>query len=424
MAGTFEALPGAHGGMIARERQTCEAAAPPPRADSPVKPLSSVAALLCSVFLLIAGNSLVGVLAPLRASLEGFSDLTIGLLGSVYFAGMLAGTLATPAIVRRAGHIRAFSAFVAVGIVAIILMPGWVSPAPWMAFRGALGFVFAGIYAVIESWINAKASNGNRGALSGIYQIVTFAASAGGQLFLRDFSPSSFLPFMIAGSLFALAIVPLTMTSVDPPAQPKSIRLRLGWLVGLAPVSALAALAAGAANGAIFALGPVYALEIGVKPSAVPLFTAAIVAGSALGVYPAGVLSDRLDRRLVMAVAMATGAAIEVALAATRPSGASLVGMGFLVGLTTYTLYTLATSHANDRARPHDMVVVSAGLLFIYCIGAIVAPALASLLMRAFGPSALFAQAALVHSVIAAFALWSALAGAAGRVARPPAPSA
>lgn len=395
----------------------------PLQIDSPVKTLSSVAALLFSVFLLIAGNSLVGVLTPLRASLDGFPDLTIGLLGSVYFSGMLGGTLATPAIVRRAGHIRAFAAFVAIGVVSIVMMPGWDAPAPWMAFRGALGFVFAGIYAVVESWINAKASNGNRGALYGVYQIVTFVASAGGQLFLRSFSLTSFLPFAVGGSLLALAIVPLTMTSVDPPVQPKSVRLRLPWLIGLAPVSALAALVAGAANGAVFALGAVYALQIGIKPSAVPLFTAAIVAGSAFGVYPAGFLSDRMDRRLVMAVAMAAGAAAEFTLAALRLSGTPLVAMGFLVGATTYTIYTLATSHANDRAKAHEMVVVSSGLLFIYCIGAIVAPALASLLMRVFGPSALFAQSGVAHTAVVIFAIWHFVAdSAARRVANPRTP--
>lgn len=388
-----------------------------------MKTLSSVAALLVSVFLLIAGNSLVGVLIPLRASLDGFPDLTIGLLGSAYFSGMLAGTLATPAIVRRAGHIRSFAAFVAIGVVSIVMMPGWDVAAPWLAFRGALGFAFAGIYAVVESWINAKASNGNRGALYGVYQIVTFGASAGGQLLLRNFSAASFLPFAIGGSLLALAIVPLTMTSVDPPAQPRSVRLRLRWLIELAPVSALAAAVAGAANGAVFALGPVYALQIGLKPSGVPLFTAAIVAGSALGVYPAGVLSDRMDRRLVMAIAMAAGAATEFVLAEFRLGGVSLVGMGFLVGATTYTLYTLATSHANDRAKPHEMVAISAGLLFLYCIGAIVAPALASLLMRVLGPSALFVQSGIVHAIVAAYALWRFVADSpARRIASPPAP--
>ena len=243
------------------------------------------------------------MLTPLRASLDGFPDFAIGLLGSVYFAGMLAGTLATPAIVRRAGHIRAFSAFVAIGIASSHPDAGVRRARALDGLPRRARLRLRGIYAVVESWINAKASNANRGALYGVYQIVTFAASAGGQLLLRAFAPASYLPFTIGGALLALAIVPLTMTSVDPPAQPKSVRLRLPWLVRLAPVSAFAALAAGAANGAAFALGPVYALGIGVKPSAVPLFTAAIVAGSALGVYPAGFLSDRIDRRVVIVVA-------------------------------------------------------------------------------------------------------------------------
>ena len=373
---------------------------------------SALAALLSSVFLLIAGNALSGVLTPLRASLEGFPDLAIGLLGSAYFGGMLAGTLAAPPIVRRAGHIRAFAAFVAVGVVAVILMPGWTATLPWAAARGALGFVFAGVYAVVESWINAKASNANRGAIYAIYQFVSFVASAGGQLSLVLFAPDSFLPFSVAGALLALAIVPMAMTSVDPPAAPKSVSLRLAWLIRIAPASALATFVAGVANGALFALGPVYALQVGMAPSAVPLFTAAIVAGSALGVYPAGRLSDRIDRRLVMAILMGLGAAAEAALAALRFSGGPLILMGFLIGLTTYSLYTLGVSHANDRAKPHDMVAISSGLLFVYCVGAIVSPALASALMRAFGPAALFVQATIVHLAITGLALRSRFADA------------
>jgi MFS family permease len=223
---------------------------------------------------------------------------------------------------------------------------------------------------------------------------------------LRLFAPGSFLPFTMSGALLALAIVPLSMTSVDPPAHPKSISLRLGWLIRLSPVSAIGALVAGAANGASFALGPVYALQIGMKPTAVPLFTAAIVFGSALGVYPAGVLSDRIDRRLIMAAAMTVGAASEVALWGFPLPGAPVIALGFIVGLTTYTLYTLAMSHANDRVKAHEMVAISATMLFLYCSGAILAPALASLLMRWYGPSALFAQGALLHIGIAAFALW------------------
>jgi len=375
--------------------------------DSAVQTLYPIAALLLSVFLLIAGNSLIGVVAPVRADLAGFGDLTIGLLGSAYFAGMLLGTLKTPAIVRRVGHIRAFTAFVAIAIVAIDIMPVWPTPGAWLVSRALLGFVFSGIYAVIESWIQARASNANRGALYGIYQIVNFVASASGQLLLRGLDPNAFVPFTIGASLFALGIVPLAITRADAPEAPREVKLRLSWLLDLSPISVAAALAAGAANGAAFALAPIYALGIGVKPSAVPLFTVAIVLGSAIGVYPAGRLSDRVDRRVIMAFVMTAGAAFEAALASLKPVGVPLAALGFCVGLTTYALYTLAVSLANDRAKTIEMVLVSAGLLFIYCLGAITAPPLASLAMRAFGPSALFAQNAIVHGALAGFAVCS-----------------
>jgi MFS family permease len=368
--------------------------------------LPSIAALLLSVLLLIGGNSLVGVATPLRARIEGFPELTVGLLGSVYFAGMLAGTLAAPAIIRRGGHIRAFAAFVALAVVSVILMPVAVLPWAWLACRALIGFVFAGLYAVIESWINAKATNSNRGALYALYQIANFVASASGQLALKPLGPDGFSSFAVAGALLALAIVPMAMTSVDPPAQPRSVRPRLIWLVRLAPLSCFAVLAAGAANGALFALGPVFAVEIGMTPTSVPLFTSSIVLGSALGVLPIALISDRVDRRLVIAAVMIAGAACEVALSRVAAPGAWLIVLGFLVGLTTYSLYTLAVSLANDRGAPHDLVFISVGLLFVYCVAAIAAPAVASVLMKEFGPQMLFVQNGYVHMAIAGLALW------------------
>ena len=368
--------------------------------------LPSIAALLLSVLLLIGGNSLVGVATPLRARIEGFPELTVGLLGSVYFAGMLAGTLAAPAIIRRGGHIRAFAAFVALAVVSVILMPVAVLPWAWLACRALIGFVFAGLYAVIESWINAKATNSNRGALYALYQIANFVASASGQLALKPLGPDGFSSFAVAGALLALAIVPMAMTSVDPPAQPRSVRPRLIWLVRLAPLSCFAVLAAGAANGALFALGPVFAVEIGMTPTSVPLFTSSIVLGSALGVLPIALISDRVDRRLVIAAVMIAGAACEVALSRVAAPGAWLIVLGFLVGLTTYSLYTLAVSLANDRGAPHDLVFISVGLLFVYCVAAIAAPAVASVLMKDFGPQMLFVQNGYVHMAIAGLALW------------------
>ena len=372
-----------------------------------MKLYSAIAALLASAFLLIAGNGLVSVLTPLRAKTEGFPEITIGLLGSVYFGGMLAGTLATSFIVARAGHIRAFSALVAGAVATVILLPVLAEPTAWLFLRGALGFVFAGLYAVIESWINAKATNANRGQLYGFYQIVAFAASACGQLTLTfsNSAAASFTGFTLGGVLIALSTIPLALTNADAPVPPRVVRMRLGWLIRISPVGALAAFLVGATNGAYTALGPVFALGVGLTLQSAPLFTTAVTLGSAIGVYPAGRLSDAIDRRVMIAGLSGLGALFEIALCVLRPGPSLLIGLAFAVGLTTFTLYTLASSHANDRAKTHQTVLVSTGLLFLYCAGAILAPTIAAGLMRRFGPGALYAQNAAAHLLLAAFAL-------------------
>ena len=72
-----------------------------------MQPYCQVSALLTGVFLLIAGLGVVNLVTPLRAKIEGFPEIAIGLLGSFYFGGMLAGAFAAPFIIRRAGPIGA-----------------------------------------------------------------------------------------------------------------------------------------------------------------------------------------------------------------------------------------------------------------------------------------------------------------------------
>src|SRR6202042_996591 len=134
------------------------------------------------------------------------------------------------------------------------------------------------------------------------------------------------------------------------------------------------------------------------------------VLGSALGVLPIAAISDRIDRRLVITAGMIAGAACEVALSRLAMPGAWLLVLGFLVGLTTYCLYTLAVSLAQEHGDPADLIFISVGLLFIYCVAAIAAPAVASVLMKDFGPRMLFLQNAYVHMAVAALALWRLLA--------------
>ncbi len=368
---------------------------------------SALVALYTSVFVLIMGNGLASTLVPTRAKLESFPDLAIGLAGAAYFGGMLLGTLCDPWIIRRSGFIRAFGGFIAAAIAATAAFPLLVNPWVWALLRGVHGFAFAGVYAVIDAWVNAKATNQNRGRLYAMYQAITFISSALGQQLLLLQNPHNFGLFSLITILFGLAIIPMMATQTDPPQAPASVKLQLGWLFGISPIGAITAFGVGAANGSFWTLAPVYVIGLGYNAHVVADFVTAVVIGSTLMVWPIGRLSDKYDRRKMVVGLALVGMLIELGLCvAGKPSHMAMDLFGLGIGGATMVLYTLAISQTNDRAGAENALAVSAGLLFLYCIGATLAPVLASFLMQQFGPQMLFAQNGLTHFIMAAFAMW------------------
>ncbi|MDJ1159836.1 MFS transporter [Chelatococcus sp. SYSU_G07232] len=370
-------------------------------------PLLAVVPVLVAVFILIAGNGLLTTLVPLRGTQEGFSPTDIGAIGSVYFSGMLIGTWVTPAIVRRAGHIRAFSALAAVAAVACLGFAIFVSPVVWMVLRGLIGFCFAGLYAIVEAWINAKADDGNRGRMLGLYNIVNFSGSASGQQLLRLDSPRSFTLFSGAAAFLMFALVPLAMTRAEAPPLPAKGRLDILGLFRTSPIGAVGILLVGFANGAFWSLAPAYVERMSLGATVVASFMTAMIVGSATGPYPIGRLSDVVDRRIVIMTVSALAMAVEIALVVAGKGPPTLLyGLAFALGLFTSVVYPLISAHANDRQAQEGAVHLSSTLLFLYCIGAVVGPSLASFLMTSFGDRMLFVHNAAIHAVLAGFVLW------------------
>jgi MFS family permease len=364
-------------------------------------PYASIATILMSVLALIAGNALLNTLVPLRGKMEGFSSVTLGLLGSMFFAGMLAGTLLSPLFIRFIGHVKAYSVFAALAIIAALAFPLTNDPMVWIALRAVIGFAFAGLYSVIDGWVQGKAENENRGRLAAAYQFCHFLAVAAGQSLLLQADIATFSLFALAAILFAVSILPFSMTQTAPPAMPETAKLDIAWLVKSAPVSAVAAVGIGAANGAFWSMSPVFASAIGLNTAQLASFLTATIIGSAVAIMPLGRISDKMDRRILMGIMMLIAGCVEMVLTIFgRLPGWGMNILGFMLGTVVMTLYSVASAHANDRAGEGQSLIVGSGLLFLYSLGAIVGPTVAAYLMDRIGPQALFLFMAIVHSAI------------------------
>lgn len=358
-----------------------------------------------SAGILLAGNGLLVTLVAIRASAEGFGNTFIGLLGAGYFAGFLVACIVTPKLIQRAGHIRVFAALSAGAAVAALTMIMSVTPETWLAARILSGFCFCGTATVLESWLNAIADNSNRGRLLGVYRVVDLGSVMGGQFVLPVIGTGGFQIFVFAGILLATALIPVSLSRQASPAPPESAKVRPGLVWAISPTAAFGCLTLGLTNSAFRAIGPLYAQEMGLGVDQVALFISLGVLGGALLQYPIGVLSDRLDRRLILIVTTGAAASASLFLAAATSPIQVLIG-GFLFGGFALPLYSLSMAHGNDHAEPGQIVEFTAGLILFYGLGAIVGPFISSVIIQEFGPRYFFTYTCAVHASLIVFVVW------------------
>lgn len=371
-----------------------------------MRTLISFAALFLSVLLLQFSSGGVGPLDALSGLQLGFSTTQIGLLGSAHFLGFFIGCWWAPRLLGSVGHSRAFAAFTATGSIGLLAHMLWVDPYAWAVMRVATGLCVAGCYTVIEAWMHAKVTNETRGRTMGTYRVVDMTGSLVAQLLIGVLEPASYVSYNILAILCCAALLPLTLTTVQQPQTPKVQRLRPMLAIKLSPLAAAGVVVAAVSAASFRMVGPLYGQEVGLSTTQIAWFLAAFVLGGALAQYPAGWLADKYDRRWVLiwlSVAAIASSALPVAVQGMGTSG--IMAGALVFGLTTFPIFSVASAHAHDYATSDERVELSAALMFFFALGAIAAPFLASLLIGAYGPPAMFVMIALAHVVLVVFGL-------------------
>ncbi len=342
-------------------------------------PLST---LLLGTSLFVASTGLLGTIIALQADATGYSNMVIGIVMAAYFAGFVAGTYFCPGVVRRAGHVRAFSAFAACAGAAVLLHPLLPGAVEWALLRFITGVCVVGLYMVVESWLNERTTNEARGRVFAVYQVIALLSLAVGQ-YLILFDQGSFTtPYIVAGALFSLGLVPIVLTRVPEPAPITVVKLDPRALWKASPLGVAGTLVAALANGAYFALGPVFAQSIGLSLTQIALFMSLVLLGGMALQWPIGHLSDRWDRRTVI-LGVSVGGTLFAALAALTVGrfDVAFYVLVFLYGGATFSLYPLCVAHSNDNVPQDDFVKTAGGLLLAYGLGAAVGPVLVGVLM-------------------------------------------
>jgi MFS family permease len=368
--------------------------------------LKTVASLLLGAGILILGNGLVGIVLPVRLSLEHVPTEFSGLVMSAYYGGLVCGCLWGQGVIARVGHIRAFAAFAAGVASTTLIFPLWFNPIAWALLRIIVGFLMAGLFFTIESWLNLRSSKKTRGQILSLYMVTNYLASMLGQLLVNVWSVKGLELFSLGAMLLCVSLVPVVLTRVAGPDIDRTSRLSIARLYRVSPLGVVASLGAGLISGAFYGMGAVFGAGIGMSIFAISVFMGITLLGGLSMQWPIGLLSDKYDRRTVLLwvlIIIATTCLLEFALSRTAHATTWLLILTGLFGGAAATIYPLAVAHAFDYVERDQMVAASAGMLLSWAIGATAGPLLASLLMSREGDWSLLLYLAGVSGALAAF---------------------
>ena len=354
------------------------------------------------------GNGLLFIIIPMSMRLDGQDTDAIGLVMSLYFVGMLLGSLYGRHLISRVGHIRIFAACAAVATMSALLHCIWSVPLVWGALRVLIGFTNATFFMTMETWLSESSTSENRATVFGSYQFVTYFGLALGQLMLNFAEPQDPILYIYVAMLFCLCMIPVLMSRSGGPRinEPESMPLKT--LYRTSPLGVVGIMISGICLGAFYNMSSVYGADVGMTKNQIATFMSATMVGGFLLQFPVGKLADLFDRRtvLVMTLLVACLAAMVLPIMAARGEMVITIVCAVILSGALACVYPIALADAFDRLKPTEMVAASGKLILAYATGGAIGPYTSSLVMKHMGADALFGYLIVASLILVAFVMY------------------
>lgn len=362
--------------------------------------------LLLGVLFLMVGNGMHGTLLGIRGGIEGIGTFHMSVVMAGYYGGFLLGSLTVPGIIHNVGHVRVFAALgsmISAILVLFAIGPNWIS---WTILRFLIGFCFCGVYITAESWLNEASTNDNRGKTLAAYMIVQLLGIVSAQALLNIGDPSSFLLFAIPSVMVSLAFTPILLSDRPAPKFETIKRMSFRRLYEASPLGCVGIFLMGGVFAALAGMSSVWGAAIGLSVAQISLYVAAIYTGGLILQYPLGWVSDRVDRRKMVMILAAIGAATTIFVVVVQPGTVILALAGAILGGVAHPIYAMLLAYTNDYLDQSDMAAASAGLLFIYGLGSLGGPMITGWLMGVVGPDGYWIYMGVLFTAVTGYAGW------------------
>ena len=353
-----------------------------------ILPISS---LFLSITFLAIGYGIMITYIGVYLKQAGVSSFSIGLINSAFFLGAIASSIFSQKIISTIGHIRSFASFAALMVIAFLLHSVYLNEFFWGFLRLISGFSFYALLIIVESWLNEKSSNSQRGQILAIYTIIFYLSTALGQLFLTIPKDSEFFVFTVGSVLVLFSLITIAMTKIKEPILKPFEQYSFPKLYSIVPLALTGSFIGGFFVGSFFTMLPLTILHKFDSTTILSIFMSLTLIGGLVSQWPIGKLSDKYGRRKLIAFCGFFTAFVSLLFIIVPELNSYYYILALLLGVTIFAIYPLSLARANDVLDENkDMVEISRALLFAYGAGSFIAPIILGIIFTFLNYEAIF----------------------------------
>lgn len=317
------------------------------------------------------GTGIFLPLFPLRLDMMGESPTSIGFHA---ISGSIGVLLVAPFMSTWLSRLGA-PAVIAIGCAAAAIPAALMLLAEsywlWFAMRLVMGCGLAIHWVGSDAWFNQAATERVRGRILSFYVISYIGGLSCGSAILNQLDLAGDGPFLAMSVAFALALLPLIAAWRSGPMFLPSSKEASLRMFRIAPVLLTVGVLIGLADGAAFALLPLFAVLAGMTDDhAVWLMTSFLLGGSLMQ-FPIGWLSDVMDRRWVLVLLSAIAVCVAPVLPTVMEGTLLTWILSGLLGAAVIGMYAVSLGIIGRRFTGGDMAAANAVFVLCFEFGAL-----------------------------------------------------
>jgi MFS family permease len=329
----------------------------------------TIAAAITCITVVGIGLSLSSPLISLILSARGISATVIGLnTACASLATLMIGAF-VPQAAKAIGLRRFVILALFAGGMSLSLFPTFDGLTAWFVLRFVFGAAIGTLFVLSEYWINASAPPRRRGVIMGIYATALSLGFACGPAILAVAGGPTPVLFWTGASFFAVAAVPILLAGEWAPALEGRAEHGAWAYIALAPAATLAGFVFGAIEQGSFAFLTLYGEKLGYTPTDAALLLTLFGLGNVASQIPLGLLSDRMNRRVLLLACGTLGLLGTLAMPTASGTPFDMMVLVFLTGGVVGGLYTVGLALLGARFTGSELATANAAFVMLYSLG-------------------------------------------------------